>query len=142
MPITILLVNDHDVLRQSLRQFLGGVPNLAVVGEASSGLQAVQLARDLRPNVAIVDVKMPGMNGIEATARILCESPRTAVLILSMHKDERYVEGAVKAGAIGYLLKDTVEKELVPAIESASEGKTFFSAAVAASFPKYSISRI
>jgi DNA-binding NarL/FixJ family response regulator len=130
MSITILLVDDHEVLRQSVRQFLNSRPDLAVVAEASSGLQAIQLARDLHPDVAIVDVKMPGMNGIEATSRIVRDSPHTGVLILSIYGDERYVQGAVKAGAIGYLLKDSIEDELIPAIESASQGKPYFSPAV------------
>jgi len=102
-----------------------------VVAEASSGLEAVELARELQPQVAIVDVGMRELNGIEATAQILRRSPRTAVLILSMHNDERYVVRALKAGARGYLLKDSVEQDLIQAIQFALEGRSFFSPAVA-----------
>lgn len=131
MRTTILLVDDHAILRQGLRRILESYPDFTVVAEAASGLEAVDLARELLPDVAIVDVGMAGLNGIEATAQILRRSPRTAVLILSMHNDERYVTRALKAGAIGYLLKDSVEEDLVQAIQSARDGREFFSPAVA-----------
>jgi len=131
MAISILLADDHAILRQGLRRILESYPNFTVVAEAASGLEAVELARQFEPDVAIVDVGMPGLNGIEATAQILRRSPGTAVLILSMHHDERYVTRALKAGAVGYLLKDSVEEDLVQAIQFASEGRQFFSPAVA-----------
>jgi DNA-binding NarL/FixJ family response regulator len=131
MPIRILLADDHAILRQGLRRILESYPDFTVVAEASSGLEAVELARELQPQVAIVDVGMRGLNGIEATAQILRRSPRTAVLILSMHNDERYVVRALKAGARGYLLKDSVEQDLIQAIQFALEGRSFFSPAVA-----------
>ena len=105
MAATILLADDHAILRQGLRRILESYPSFSVVAEAASGLEAVELARQLQPDVAIVDVGMTGLNGIEATAQILRRSPRTAVLILSMHNDERYITRALKAGALGYLLK-------------------------------------
>jgi len=131
MATTILLADDHAILRQGLRRILESYAGLSVVAEAASGLEAVDLARECQPDVALVDIGMPGLNGIEATAQILRRSPRTAVLILSMHNDERYVTRALKAGAVGYLLKDSVEEDLVQAIQSASEGRQFFSPAVA-----------
>jgi DNA-binding NarL/FixJ family response regulator len=131
MAIRILLADDHAILRQGLRRILDSYPDFSVVGEASSGIQAVELARELEPDVAIVDIGMAELNGIEATAQILRRSPHTAVLILSMHNDERYVTRALKAGAKGYLLKDTVEQDLIRAIQLACQGRSFFSPAVA-----------
>jgi DNA-binding NarL/FixJ family response regulator len=131
MPIRILLADDHAILRQGLRRILESYPDFTVVAEAASGLAAVDLARQLQPDVAIVDVGMAGLNGIEATAQLLRRSPRTAVLILSMHNDERYVTRALKAGASGYLLKDSVEEDLIQAIQSVCQGGRFFSPAVA-----------
>jgi len=132
MPVRILLADDHSILRQGLRRILESYPGFEVVAEAGSGLQAVDLARELQPDVAIVDVGMPGLNGIEAAAQILRRSPATSVLILSMHNDERYVSRAIRAGARGYLLKDSVEEDLITAIQLASQGKSFFSPAVEA----------
>jgi DNA-binding NarL/FixJ family response regulator len=127
MAITILLADDHAILRQGLRRILESYPDFTVVAEAASGLQAVELAREHQPDVAIVDIGMPGLNGIEATAQILRRAPRTAILILSMHNDERYITRALRAGARGYLLKDSVEEDLVQAIQAACEGRQFFS---------------
>jgi DNA-binding NarL/FixJ family response regulator len=131
MPITIELADDHAILRQGLRRILEDHPNLAVVAEAASGIEAVEMAAEHKPDVALVDVGMKELNGIEATAQILRRSPGTAVLILSMYSDERYVVRAVRAGARGYLLKDSVEADLVKAIEQAHAGKSFFSPEVA-----------
>ncbi|MBI3698103.1 MAG: response regulator transcription factor [Acidobacteria bacterium] len=134
MPIRVELADDHTLVRQGLRRILESHPGLVVVAEATTGLEAVELARHHQPDVAIVDVAMTELNGIEATAQILRHSPRTAVLILSMHSNERYVVRAVKAGARGYLLKDAVEEELILAIQSVQQGKSFFSPAVARIF--------
>jgi two-component system, NarL family, response regulator NreC len=131
MPIRVELADDHTLLRQGLRRILESRPGMVVVAEASSGLEAVDLARQHQPDVAVVDVGMRELSGIEATAQILRASPRTAVLILSMHSDERYVTQAVKAGARGYLLKDAVEEELIQAIEQVQKGESFFSPAIA-----------
>ena len=131
MPTTILLADDHAILRQGLRRILESYPEFEVVAEAATGVQAVELAREHQPDVAIIDVAMPELNGLEATAQILKRVPRTAVLILSMYNDSRYVSRAVKAGARGYLLKDSVEQDLVEAIQRAGQGKSFFSPAVA-----------
>jgi DNA-binding NarL/FixJ family response regulator len=132
MPITILLADDHAILRQGLRRILESYPDFQVVAEAANGVQAVELARELEPDVAILDVAMPELNGLEALAQIRKRVPRTAVLILSMYNDARYVTRALNAGARGYLLKDSVEQDLVEAIQLACQGKPFLSPAVAA----------
>ena len=131
-PIRVELADDHTLLRQGLRRILEDHPQFAVIAEASSGLEAVQLAREHHPDIAVLDIGMPELNGMEAAAQIRRHSPRTAVVILSMHKDERYVLRAVDAGARGYLLKDAVEGELVEALERIHQGGTVFSPAIAA----------
>ncbi len=130
MPVKILLADDHAILRQGLRRILESYTDFEVVAEAATGTEAVEMARDHQPDVAIVDVAMPELNGLEATAQIHKRVPGTSVLILSMYNDARYVVRAQKAGAIGYLLKDSVEEELVEAIQLASQGKSFYSPAV------------
>ena len=134
MPTRILLADDHTLMRQGLRHILENTADFDIVAEASSGIEAVEAARQHKPDVAIVDVAMKEMNGIEATAQILKHSPATAVLILSMYSDERYVLRAVKAGARGYLLKNSAGEELIQAIHSVQRGQAFFSPAVAEIF--------
>ena len=134
MPTRILLADDHTLMRQGLRHILENTAEFDIVAEASSGIEAVEAARQHKPDVAIVDVAMKEMNGIEATAQILKHSPATAVLILSMYSDERYVLRAVKAGARGYLLKNSAGEELIQAIHSVQRGQAFFSPAVAEIF--------
>lgn len=125
MPIRVQLADNHAILRQILRTILENHPDLTVVAEASNGVEAVEMARQHQPDVAVVDIDLGDLNGLEATAQILTHSPRTAVLILSMHADRRYVGRAVLAGARGYLVKDAVEERLVDAIRRILEGKTF-----------------
>jgi two-component system, NarL family, response regulator NreC len=134
MALRILLADDHTLMRQGLRHILEAHPDLDIVAEASSGIEAVELARLHKPDVAVVDVAMKELNGIEATAQILKHSPQTAVLMLSMHSDERYVLRAVKAGARGYLLKNSAGDELIQAIHAVQRGLAFFSPAVARLF--------
>jgi len=131
MPIRVELADDHTLVRQGLRLIVESHPGFVVVAEAASGLEAVEMAREHHPDVAVVDIAMKELNGIEAAAQILRHSPRTSVLILSMHSNERYVIGALKAGARGYLLKDAVQEELIRAILLVQQGKSFFSPAVA-----------
>jgi DNA-binding NarL/FixJ family response regulator len=131
MPIRILLADDHVLFRAGIRRILEEHSEFAVVAEAASGLEAVDLARRHRPDVAIVDIGLKELNGVEATRQIAAHSPNTAVLILSMHADERYIVRAVRAGARGYLLKDSVEDGLIRAIEGVHRGHSFFSAPVA-----------
>ncbi|MBZ5582868.1 MAG: response regulator transcription factor [Acidobacteriia bacterium] len=136
MPIRILLADDHDILRETLRGMLASHSDFVVIGEAADGAQAVELAERSRPDVAVVDIGMKGMNGIEATVRILRRSPETAVLMLTVYKQESYVTRAVQAGARGYLLKESLEEEeLVRAIRTVREGGRFFSAAVTKAVP-------
>lgn len=134
MPTRILLADDHTLMRQGLRHILESRDEFDIVAEASSGIEAVEAARQHKPDVAVIDVAMKEMNGIEATSQILKYSPNTAVLILSMYSDERYVLRAVKAGARGYLLKNSAGDELIEAIHSVEKGQAFFSPAVAEIF--------
>ena len=126
-PIRILLADDHNVMRRGLRLLLERQPGFSVVSEVSDGRQAVEQAEATRPDVAVLDVAMPNLSGIEAAARINELLPHTAIIILSMHSDEGYVLRALKAGAKGYLLKDSGESDLIQAIQATSEGKAFFS---------------
>lgn len=130
MTIRIVLADDHTIFRRGLRRILQEKHEFSVVGEASSGLEAIELISELKPDVAVIDIAMKELNGIEATAMITKRSPRTAVLVLSMHSDERYVTRAVKAGARGYMLKDSVEEGLILAIQSIYRGQPFFSPAL------------
>jgi two-component system, NarL family, response regulator NreC len=134
MSITVLLADDRALMRQGLRHILESHPEFEVVAEASSGIEAVEAACLYKPDVAIMDVAMKELNGIEATSQILKHSPHTSVLILSMYDDERYVLRAVKAGARGYLLKNSAGDELIKAIYQVQKGLTFFSPAVAEIF--------
>ena len=134
MPVRILLADDHAMMRQGLRHILETDSEFDIVAEASSGIEAVELARLHKPDVAVVDVAMKELNGIETTSQILRHSPQTAVLILSMYSDERYVVRAVKAGARGYVLKNSAGDELIEAIHNVQKGLAFFSPEVAQIF--------
>jgi len=123
MTIRILIADDHSVVRQGLRMFLGLDPELEVVGEAVDGAEALRLARQLRPDVVLMDLLMPVMDGIAATAAIRHELPDTEVLALTSVLEDASVVGAVRAGAIGYLLKDTQADALCQAIKSAAAGQ-------------------
>jgi len=129
--LRILLVDDHTVVRQGLRKVLEERPDWVVVAEAGNGRDAVKQADEVRPDVAIVDVAMPLLNGIEATRQIVRRSPSTRVLVLTMHSDEAYVNQILKAGATGYLLKDSADVDLIQAVGAVSQGKSFFSPSVA-----------
>jgi DNA-binding NarL/FixJ family response regulator len=125
--IRILLADDHNVMRRGLRLLLESQPDFKVVAEAADGRQAVEQAEAQKPDVVVLDIAMPNLSGIEAAQRILASSPSTSVVVLSMHSDEGYVLRALKAGAKGYLLKDSAEGDLIEAIRAVSRGKTFFS---------------
>ena len=128
--IRILLADDHTVMRSGLRALLERQGNIEIVAEAENGREAVSLCGALAPEIAIVDVGMPVLNGIEATKALLKESPSTGVVMLSMHSDESYVMRSLQAGARGYLLKDSAASDLLSAIEAVSQGKSFFSPAI------------
>jgi two-component system, NarL family, response regulator NreC len=125
--IRILLADDHTVMRRGLRALLERQPGFQVVGEAADGAEAVEVALREKPDVAVLDIGMPLLNGIEAARRIVDKLPATAVVILSMHSDESYVLRTLKAGARGYLLKDAPESDLINAIHAVHQGKAFFS---------------
>jgi DNA-binding NarL/FixJ family response regulator len=125
--IQILLADDHNIMRRGLRLLLERQPGFAVVGEVSDGRQAVECAEATKPDVIVLDIAMPNLSGIEAAQRIHALLPRAAIVILSMHSDEGYVLRALKAGAKGYVLKDSAENDLIEAIKAVSEGKAFFS---------------
>ena len=125
MPIRILLADDHTVVRDGLRALLEKQPDLAVVAEAADGRDSVRLAEEHAPDVVIMDIAMPNMNGIEATRRISASCPKTAVVILSLHQDESYVLRSLKAGAKGYLLKDSLRSDVIDAIRSVAQGRSF-----------------
>lgn len=128
--IRILLADDHKLMRSGLRLLIEQQPDLSVVGEAADGREAVALAKSLRPDVAVMDISMPNLNGIEAAHQITQSHAELAVIVLSMHPDESYVLRALKAGAKGYLLKDSAESDLITAVRAVARGKSFFSPAV------------
>ena len=125
--LRILLADDHTVMRTGLRILLERQPNLEVVGETENGRQTVELSASLKPDVLVMDVGMPILNGIEATKQIVDQRSAAAVVILSMYSDEAYVMRALKAGARAYLLKDSAAADLISAIDAVSQGKSFFS---------------
>jgi DNA-binding NarL/FixJ family response regulator len=129
-PIRVLLADDHKLMRAGLRLVVDQQPDLSVVGEADDGRQAVEMAKSLKPDVVVMDIGMPNLNGIEAARQIRAIRPDAAVVMLSMHSDEGYVLRALGAGARAYLLKDSATTDLVQAIHAVVEGKSFFSPAV------------
>jgi two-component system, NarL family, response regulator LiaR len=132
MPVRVLIADDHGVVRQGLRMFLALDPDIEIVGEACDGAQALELARDLQPDVVLMDLLMPKMDGIEATARVRAEVPDTEVIALTSVLEDSSVVNAIRAGAIGYLLKDTEADALVRAIKAAAEGQVQLSPQAAA----------
>jgi two-component system response regulator NreC len=126
----VLLADDHQLMRSGVRLMLEREPDLTVVGEAGDGREAVALAKTLKPEVVVMDIGMPNLNGIEAALQMTQHNPELAVVMLSMHSDESYVLRALKAGARGYLLKDSAEADLIKAVHVVAGGKSFFSPAV------------
>lgn len=124
--ITVLLVDDHSLVRRGFRRMLEDEPDMQVVGEAGDGEEAIKLAKELRPQVVVMDCALPGMNGLQATRGILEECPKTAVLMLSMHTENTWVRRAVEAGAKGYVLKDAMDLELGAAVRKVAAGETVF----------------
>ncbi len=131
MGCRILLADDHKIVRDGLRSLLEKQPGMDVVAEADNGRTTVRLARELLPDLVIVDIGMPGLNGIEATRQIVAENPRIRVVALSMHSDRRFVAQMFKAGASAYLLKDCAFEELAQAVQVVLAGRTYLSPQVA-----------
>lgn len=129
--IRVLVADDHGVMRKGLRLQLEQNDHIEVVGEAADGREAVNLAEKSEPSIVIMDIGMPGLNGIEATAQIVKHNPRIAVIILSMYSDESYLVRTLTAGAKAYLLKASADVDLIPAVLAVAQGKTFFSPTIA-----------
>jgi two-component system, NarL family, response regulator NreC len=127
----ILIADDHGIVRKGLRLQLEQHEEFEVIAEAADGREAVKLAEELDPDVVVMDIAMPNLNGIEATSQIVKRKPQTSVIILSMHSDEGYLTRSLSAGAKGYLLKETAEVDLYRAVQVVSQGKPFFSPAIA-----------
>jgi DNA-binding NarL/FixJ family response regulator len=129
--IRVLIADDHPLFRDGMRGLLGSLPDMEVVGEASSGEQAIELARELQPDVILMDIQMPGINGIEATREIVHVSPRIGVVVVTMFEDDDSVFAAMRAGARGYLLKDASGREVGHAVRAVASGEAIFGAGVA-----------
>jgi DNA-binding NarL/FixJ family response regulator len=129
--ITVLLVDDHNIVRQGLRALLLAEGDITILGEAQTGREAVQLARQLRPEVVVMDLAMPLLNGSEATRQIIKAAPATKVVVLTSYGDDEHIQKAIAAGAAAYLLKQTAAADLVKAIREVKKGNAFFSPAIA-----------
>jgi DNA-binding NarL/FixJ family response regulator len=129
-PITLIIADDHKLFRLGLRQLLDKQPTVKVIGEAATGLEAAKMASELKPDVVLMDISMPELNGIEATRRIVDEDSDVRVIILSMHADRRYMQEALRAGAKGYLLKDSAPEEVMRGIQKVMRGQFYLSAAI------------
>jgi two-component system response regulator NreC len=130
MSTRIVLADDHRILREGLRSLLAQQPGMVVVGEAADGEMAIALALELRPDLVIMDVVMPGVDGVAATRRIRAECPQTKVIALSMHSDRRFVSEMVRAGAMGYLVKDSAFEELSQAVKTVMANRPYLSSAI------------
>ena len=128
--IRILLADDHAMVRQGFRMILSSQPDMEIIGEAGNGREAVGMAEKLTPDVIVMDVAMPELNGIEATRKITAALPRSRILALSMHKDSVYVREILRAGARGYLLKDSIDSDLLAAVRAVAKGEGYLSPAV------------
>ena len=129
--VKILLVDDHQILRSGLRELLGQKTDFEVVAEAENGREAIKLCRELLPNIVIMDITMPDLNGMDATRQIVEECPGTKVIILSVHSEQRFVAEVIKAGASGYILKDCDFNEIISAIDTVSSDRIYLCSPIA-----------
>ncbi len=135
--IRILLADDQDIIRTGLTIILNHQPDLDVVGQAADGVEAVELAKQLQPDVILMDIRMPGLNGIEATRQIIYESPHISILMLTMFEDDESVFAAMRAGARGYLLKGSLKAEIVRAVHGVASGEAIFGPVIAKRLMQY-----
>jgi DNA-binding NarL/FixJ family response regulator len=133
MPLTLLLADDHQIVRQGLRELLKRELDFRLVGEAANGLEAIRLVERLRPDVLVLDLMLPGLNGLEVARRVGRASARTRIVILSMHSNDAYVVNALQAGAMGYVLKESSSEDLVAAIRHVHHGRRYLSPAISES---------
>lgn len=138
---TILLAEDHTIVRKGIRAMLENEPGFAVVGEAKDGRQAVELALELKPQVVLMDIAMPGLNGLEATRQLRKSQPQIKVIILSAHSDDLYVSKAIENGAVGYLLKQSSVEMVCRAIHTVLQGRTYFSKSIVARLQHFNAER-
>ena len=127
MPISVVLVDDHKIMRDGIKAILEHAAEFVVVGEAESGVDAVQVCRELRPDIVMMDIRLPGLNGIEATAELMRHCPATKVLILSMYDDEHSVVSAIRSGARAFVLKKASDNELLSALRAVAKGSSYLS---------------
>ncbi len=133
MPVTLLIADDHRLFRVGLRHLLEKTANIRVVAETTNGAETVIAAHKLKPDIVLMDISMPELNGIEATRRIVSECPGVRIIVLSMHSDTRFVTESLKAGAQGYLLKDSALEEVLLAVRAVSEGSVYLSSRISKS---------
>ena len=141
MTVKILIADDHKILREGLRSLLEKQPGFTVVAEAQDGLEAVDGVKKYKPDIAIFDIGMPGLNGIEATRKVRSEIAETRVIALSMHADRRFVMGVLEAGANGYLLKDSAFAELITAVTTVAKGRMYLSPSIAETVVRSSLEK-
>jgi len=142
MSIRIILADDHKIVCDSLKPLLNGQPNMEIVGVAENGREAVKLVQKLNPDVVIMDITMPGLNGIDATHQIIAKFPETKVIALSIHSDKRFIMEILKAGAFGYLTKTCSVEELINAVQIVAKGKKYLSAEISDTVIKESITQL
>jgi DNA-binding NarL/FixJ family response regulator len=135
-PIRVILADDHTLVRAGIRALLEKLPDVTVLAEANDGREVLKLAKTHEPDVVLMDIAMPGLNGLEATVRLLKDFPKTRVIILSMHHNEEYVLRALRAGAAGYLLKKAATTELATALQQVMRGEIYLSQEISARLPK------
>ena len=140
--ISVLLVDDHHLVRNGIKSSLESDSSIVVIGEGSNGVEAIEKVRLLQPDVVVIDIAMPEMNGLEAAKAITTDFPAVNVLMLSMHDDQDYVLGSLEAGASGYLLKDTSKEEFIKAIKTVHEGNKYFSSDVSEIIAKGYLQRV